>query len=76
MKRKWYPGAIDRFNEILRDDPGYTNIDQVYYYLAETLARADRKGEAIPLFDRVVREYTTSEYVEKAQKRLQELKAQ
>jgi len=75
-KRKWYPGAIDRFNEILRDDPGYTNIDQVYYYLAETLARADRKGEAIPLFDRVVKEYTTSEFVEKAQKRLQELKAQ
>ena len=76
MKRKWYPGAIDRFNEIVRDDPGYTHMDQVYFNLAETLARADRKGEAIPLFDRVVQEYTASEYVEKAQKRLQELKAQ
>ena len=76
MKRKWYPGAIDRFNEVLRDDPGFTKIDAVFFNLAETLARADRKGEAIPLFDRVVREYTTSEYVEKAQKRLQELKAQ
>src|SRR5687768_11444617 len=32
-KRKWYPGAIDRFNEILRDDPGYSRIDHVYYYL-------------------------------------------
>ena len=48
----------------------------MYFYLAETLARADRKGEAIPLFDRVVKEYTTSEFVEKAQKRLQELNAQ
>jgi outer membrane protein assembly factor BamD len=76
MKRKWYPGAIDRFNEVLREDPGFTHMDAVYFNLAETLARADRKGEAIPLFDRVVREYTTSEYVEKAQKRLQELKAQ
>lgn len=76
MKRKWYPGAIDRFNEVLREDPGFTKIDAVFFNLAETLARADRKGEAIPLFDRVVREYTTSEYVEKAQKRLQELKAQ
>jgi outer membrane protein assembly factor BamD len=76
MKRRWYPGAIDRFNEVLRDDPGFSHMDAVYYHLAETLARADRKGEAIPLFDRVVREYTTSEYVEKAQKRLQELKAQ
>jgi len=76
MKRKWYPGAIDRFNEIVRDDPGYTHMDHVYFQLAETLARADRKGEAIPLFDRVVKEYTTSEFLEKAQKRLQELKAQ
>ena len=76
MKRKWYPGAIDRFNEVLREDPGFTHMDAVYFNLAETLARADRKGEAIPLFDRVVREYTASEYVEKAQKRLQELKAQ
>ena len=75
-KRKWYPGAIDRFNEILRDDPGYSRIDHVYYYLGETLFRADRKGEAAPFFDRVVKEYTTSEFVEKAQKRLEELKAQ
>lgn len=76
MKRKWYPGAIDRFAEVVRDDPGFTHMDAVYFNLAETLARADRKGEAIPLFDRVVQEYTASEYVEKAQKRLQELKAQ
>ena len=76
MKRKWYPGAIDRFNEVVRDDPGFSHMDAVYFNLAETLARADRKGEAIPLFDRVVKEYTTSEFLEKAQKRLQELQAQ
>jgi hypothetical protein len=61
---------------VIREDPGYTHIDAVYYYLAETFAGADRKGEAIPLFDRVVKEYRTSEYLAKAQKRLQELNAQ
>ena len=76
FKKNWFPGAIDRFNEILKDDPGFSHIDQVYYYLAETLARADRKGEAIPFFDRVVKEYAASEFVEKAQKRLEELQAQ
>jgi len=76
FKRKWYPGAFDRFNEVIREDPGFTHIDGVYYYLAETFARADRKGEAIPLFDRVVKEYHDSEYLPKAQKRLQELTAQ
>jgi outer membrane protein assembly factor BamD len=76
FKRRWYPGAVERFNEIIKDDPSFTHIDAVYYYLAESFARADRKGEAIPLFDRVVTEYKTSEYVEKAEKRLEELKAQ
>ncbi len=76
FKRNWFPGAADRFNEVLKDDPGFTHIDAVYYYLAETYARADRKGEAIPLFDRVVTQHKTSEFLEKAQKRLQELKAQ
>jgi outer membrane protein assembly factor BamD len=76
FKRKWYPGAVDRFNEVIREDPGFSHIDGVYYYLAESFARADRKGEAIPLFDRVVKEYRTSEYTEKAQKRLKELTAQ
>jgi len=75
-KKHWYPGAAERFNEVIRDDPGYTHIDAVYYYLAETFASADRKGEAIPLFDRVVKEYRTSEYLAKAQKRLHELNAQ
>ena len=76
FKRKWYPGAVDRFNEIIREDPGFSQIDGVYYYLAESFARADRKGEAIPLFDRVVKEYRAGEYTEKAQKRLKELTAQ
>jgi outer membrane protein assembly factor BamD len=76
FKRRWYPGAVDRFNEVIREDPGFTHIDGVYYYLAESFARADRKGEAIPLFDRVVKEYHSSEYLPKAQKRLQELTAQ
>jgi outer membrane protein assembly factor BamD len=75
FKRRWYPGAAERFNEVIREDPGFTHIDAVYYYLAETFARADRKGEAIPLFDRVVKEYKTGEYTAKAQKRLTELTA-
>lgn len=76
FKRRWYPGAVDRFREVIRDDPGFSDIAGVYYHLAESLARADSKGEAIPLFDRVVKQYPASEHHEKAQKRLQELTAQ
>ena len=75
-RRQWYPGAIDRFREVIREDPGFSQMDGVYYHLAESLARTDKKAEAIPLFDRLVSEYKASEHLEKAQERLQELKAQ
>jgi len=77
-KRTWRlcPAAVSRFREILREDPEYSGMDGVYFYMAECFARADNKAEAIPLFDRVVNEYKTSEHFEKAQKRLKELQAQ
>jgi outer membrane protein assembly factor BamD len=74
-KRKWFPGAAARFRELMKEDPEFSGMDGVVYHLAETLARADNKAEAIPLFDRVVTQYPASEHVEKAQKRLKELQA-
>jgi outer membrane protein assembly factor BamD len=73
---RWDVGAIDRFREVLRDDPAFTGRDKVYFYLAEALTRTDKKAEAIPYFERLVGEFTTSEHLEEARKRLQELKAQ
>jgi len=75
-----YGGALSRFQEILKDDPGYSHRDGVYYYLAELFLRADNKAEnkaqAIPYYQRLVTEFVESEYLEKAKKRLQELNAQ
>jgi outer membrane protein assembly factor BamD len=77
-KRTWRlcNAAVSRFREILKEDPEYSGMDGVYFYMAECFARADNKAEAIPLFDRVVNEYKTSDHFEKAQKRLKELQAQ
>jgi outer membrane protein assembly factor BamD len=76
FRSRWYPGAIDRFREVLKADPGYTGRDAVYFYLAESLARTDKKAEAIPYFERLLTEFEQSEYREDARKRLEELKAQ
>jgi outer membrane protein assembly factor BamD len=76
FRRRLDFAAVPRFREVLQEDPGFSRIDGVYYHLAESLARSDRKGEAIPLFDRLIKEHATSEYVERAQKRLKELQAQ
>jgi len=71
---KWYPGAIDRFRDVLATDPAYSNRDSVYYHLAESLYRTDKKTEALPYYERLLREFEKSEFLELAQKRVSELK--
>jgi outer membrane protein assembly factor BamD len=57
FRQRWYPGAIDRFRSLLRDDPEYTGRDAVFYHLAESLARTKREAEALPMFERLVQEF-------------------
>ena len=76
FRTRWYPGAIERFREVLKEDPGYSRRDALYYHLAESLARTDKKAEAIPYFERLLKEFEQSEYRDDAQRRLQELSVQ
>jgi len=76
FRARWYPGAVDRFKEVLKDDPGYPARDAVYYYLAESLLKSDNKtgaAQARPYYDRLVKEFERSEYLADARRRLEEL---
>ena len=73
---RWYLGAIDRFKDVLATDPAFTNRDAVYFHLAESLYRENKKPEALPYFERLVKEFEKSEYLEASQKRIAELKAE
>jgi len=73
-KQGWYPAAVDRFKDLLAEDPLYTQRDAVFYYLGEALLKANAAAEALPYFDRLVREFETSEYLLRAKTRLAELK--
>jgi outer membrane protein assembly factor BamD len=73
---RWDPGAISRFQEVLKEDPAYSGRDAVYFYLAESLARSDKTAEAIPYLERLLAEFDRSEYLNDAKERLQELKNQ
>jgi outer membrane protein assembly factor BamD len=75
FRQRWYPGAIDRFKAVLKEDPNFTNRDAVYYYLGEALLRVERKAEALPYFERLIKEFQQSEYLKDAWKRLAELKS-
>jgi outer membrane protein assembly factor BamD len=71
---KWYPGVITRLQALLKSDPQFTERDAVYYYLADALAQLNRQAEAVPLLEKIPQEFEKSDYIEKAKKRLDELK--
>lgn len=74
FRMKWWRGAIDRFREVLKNDPQYTGRDAVYYHLAEALRLNGQKEEALPYYDRLLKEFEQSEHLENARKRVSELK--
>jgi outer membrane protein assembly factor BamD len=75
-RQKWYPGAIDRFKAVLKEDPEYTGRDALYYHLADSLVKMNQAAEALPYLERLIAEFETSEYLAEAQKRATELKTQ
>ena len=75
-RSKWYPGSIDRLSALLKNDPGYSNRDAVYFYLAESYVKINRKAQALPYYDKLVTEFPKSEHLQNAQKRIAELKAE
>jgi outer membrane protein assembly factor BamD len=75
FRQRWYPGAIDRFKQVLKEDPDYTNRDAVYFYLAECLVKTNQQAEALPYLEKLVAEFERSDYLEDAQRRITELKA-
>jgi outer membrane protein assembly factor BamD len=75
-RARYYAGAIDRFQEVLKEDPEFTNRDAVYFHLAESLRLTDRKAEALPYYERLLKEFEVSEHLEEARKRVAELKTQ
>jgi outer membrane protein assembly factor BamD len=73
LRQRYPPGAISRFLQVLADDPGYTKKDEVYYFLGEAYMKADRKVEALPIYQRLLTEYPNSKYAKKAQERVKKL---
>jgi outer membrane protein assembly factor BamD len=74
-RMRWYPGAIDRLQSVIKEDPEYTRRDAAYFYLGEALVNSNRQAEALPYYERLVAEFEQSEHMEEAQKRIAELKA-
>jgi outer membrane protein assembly factor BamD len=74
FRNRVYSGAMARLTSVIDNDPEYTRRDAAYYYLAETLYRVNLRPQAAAMFERLLKEFQSSEYLERAQKRLAEIK--
>ncbi|HVG39327.1 MAG TPA: outer membrane protein assembly factor BamD [Pyrinomonadaceae bacterium] len=63
-------GAQSRFLEITQKYPNFSYNDEVYYMLAVTYMQEEEPDEAAKWFQRIVRDYPKSDYVEKAKEQL------
>ena len=72
---RWYPGAIDRFREVLRPTLSSPIGMRVYFHLAESLRLTNKQAEALPYYERLLKEFEQSEHLEEASKRVAELKS-
>ena len=70
-----YSSAIARFRYLLENDPEYTHKDALYFHLAEALQKSEKKAEALPYYERLVREFDQSQYLDEAKRRIAQLKA-
>ena len=75
FRQRWYPGSIDRFTAVLKEDPEYTGRDAVYFHLAESYVKVKRDAQALPYYERLVAEFQKSEFLENARKRITEIRA-
>ncbi|MEO7192121.1 MAG: outer membrane protein assembly factor BamD [Vicinamibacterales bacterium] len=73
FRTRWYPGATARLEQVLKDDPEYIRRDAVYFFLAESYYKLNKKAEALPYYERVVQEFRVSEYLKAAARRIAEL---
>lgn len=70
----WMPGALARWSNVLKDDPGFSKKDEVYYYMGDALMRGGAGAQALPYLEKLVAEYPKSKYLKKANAHLALLK--
>jgi outer membrane protein assembly factor BamD len=74
-RTKWWPGAIERLKGLLEKDPQFTRRDAAMFYLGDAYEKVGRPAEALPYFDRLLKEFEQSEFLERAKLRVEAIRA-
>ncbi|MBX7173215.1 MAG: outer membrane protein assembly factor BamD [Pyrinomonadaceae bacterium] len=70
QQKQGLKGAQSRYREILEKYPNFTFMDEPLYKIAVTYQIEEETDEAIKYYQRLVRDYPYSDYVEKAKEQL------
>ena len=73
FKKKAWPGARDRLEEILASYPEYTKIDEVYYLLGVCYAKTNDPDHAREVFHKLLDERPDSSFAKRAREELGKL---
>jgi outer membrane protein assembly factor BamD (BamD/ComL family) len=74
VKRKAYEGARDRLQEIIDTYPEFSRIDEVIFLMGEAHLKLKKDDKAIEYYNKLLKEYSESEFAKKARERLDEMK--
>lgn len=74
-RMRFYPATIERLKPLLEKDPEFTRRDAALFYLADSFDKLGKPAEALPYFDRLLKEFETSEFLQRAQARVTAIRA-
>ena len=66
--RQAFRASIQRYETLLKEFPDFKQLDEVLYRLAECLHQTGRSKEALPVIDRLLKDYPESEHAPAARK--------
>ena len=72
-KRNAYKATISRLTEILTQYPNFSEMENVYFYLADAYYQSGKTEQSIPYFRKLISDYPESGHADEAQERLQEI---
>ena len=73
-KRKAYSGALDRLQEIRDSYAEFSRMDEVLFLMGEANYKLNKPEKAGEFYNKVLKDFPTSELVRRARERLAELK--
>lgn len=70
-----FRASTERLKEILTRYPEYSDMDEVYFYLADSHFKWNKPDQAVPFFTKLITDYPKSKHAKKALKRMKEIDA-